>query len=170
MKHTLSQLSTTVMSLLQSELILRHEGVVRRSATQEEAAAAAAAAAAGEAGAAAGTTEFLGEANLLELLSDLVLHLPACATSIHRWVDTRLLLSLLLLFVLQFVLERNVNFYPTTQSVHVHVHLSNKLELLVSHRTGQVRAGERSSCCTVTTFRPERNQSTCERLSPRIFP
>ncbi|CAN0359058.1 unnamed protein product, partial [Ectocarpus sp. 13 AM-2016] len=70
------------MSLLLSELILRHEGVVRRSATQEEAAAVAAA---GDAGAAAGTTEFLGEANLLELLSDLVLHLPACATSIHRF-------------------------------------------------------------------------------------
>ena len=29
-------------------------------------------------------TEFLGEADLLKLLSDLVLHLPACATSIHR--------------------------------------------------------------------------------------
>ncbi|CAN0161237.1 unnamed protein product, partial [Scytosiphon promiscuus] len=30
-------------------------------------------------------TEFLGVANLVELLSDLVLHLPSCATSIHRF-------------------------------------------------------------------------------------
>lgn len=65
------------MSLLLSELILRHEGAVRRSAGpgSEEGTAAAAA---------AETAEFMSEANLLELLSDLVLHLPACATSIHR--------------------------------------------------------------------------------------
>lgn len=59
------------MSLLISELILRHEGKVRRSGNE------AAMAGGGEA-------EFMGEANLLELLSDLVIHLPACATSIHR--------------------------------------------------------------------------------------
>lgn len=76
------------MSLLLSELILRHEGKVRRSASQEEAEAAAATGSK-EGGAAAATEapaepEFMSEANLLELLSDLVLHLPACATSIHR--------------------------------------------------------------------------------------
>lgn len=69
------------MSLLLSELILRHEGVVRRPSNQL-------AAGGGGPGDAAGTvpegTEFLGEADLLKLLSDLVLHLPACATSIHR--------------------------------------------------------------------------------------
>lgn len=62
------------MSLLLSELILRHEGVVRRSASQE-----------GAAGAAPEVGEFMTEVQLLELLSDLVLHLPACATSIHRY-------------------------------------------------------------------------------------
>ncbi len=59
------------MSLLLSELVLRHDALERRSSTLEE-------------GAAVPATEFLSEANLLELLSDLVLHLPACATSIHR--------------------------------------------------------------------------------------
>lgn len=74
------------MSLLLSELILRHEGAVRRSASQLEAEEAAATGAAGsEEGPAAATAEFMSEANLLELLSDLVLHLPACATSIHRY-------------------------------------------------------------------------------------
>lgn len=64
------------MSLLLSELILRHEGVVRRPTNQLAGADGTAAVPEG--------TEFLGEANLLKLLSDLVLHLPACATSIHR--------------------------------------------------------------------------------------
>lgn len=69
------------MSLLLSELILRHEGAVRRSASHVEAEALAAGGSEEEAAAEA---EFMSEANLLELLSDLVLHLPACATSIHR--------------------------------------------------------------------------------------
>lgn len=71
------------MTLLLSELVLRHEGVVRRPSTQAEAEAAGPGTGAG--GPATGTgTEFFGVSNLLELLSDLVLHLPSCATSIHR--------------------------------------------------------------------------------------
>lgn len=75
--------STTVMSLLLSELVLRHEGVVRRAGTNPADGAGAAAAAAGGGGG-GGESEFLSEANVLEILSDLVLHLPACATAIHR--------------------------------------------------------------------------------------
>lgn len=72
---------TTIMSLILSELILRHEGVVRRPTNQ----LAAGAGGTGDGAAAVPEgTEFLGEASLLKLLSDLVLHLPACATSIHR--------------------------------------------------------------------------------------
>lgn len=74
--------STTVMSLLLSELVLRHEGVVRRAGTNsaDGTGATVAAAAMGS----IGESEFLSEANLLVILSDLVLHLPACATAIHR--------------------------------------------------------------------------------------
>ena len=77
------------MSLLLSELILRNEGIVRRYNSGEAGAAVDANAPAAATGARAGTGadgggEFLGEVGLLELLSDLVLHLPACATSIHR--------------------------------------------------------------------------------------
>lgn len=66
------------MSLLLSELVLRHEGVVRRSTQPLTTAPSGPAPTANE------SSEFLGESNLLELLSDLVLHLPACATLIHR--------------------------------------------------------------------------------------
>lgn len=66
------------MSLLISELVLRQEGVVRRPGPAHVAALS------GPGMTPAESSEFLGEANLLELLSDLVLHLPACATSIHR--------------------------------------------------------------------------------------
>lgn len=62
------------MSLLLSELALRHEGVVRRTGSVP----------AGGATPVTAAAAFMGESNLLDLLSDLVLHLPACATSIHR--------------------------------------------------------------------------------------
>lgn len=62
------------MSLLLSELALRHEGVVRRTGS----------APVGGSTPSTATAVFMGESNLLDLLSDLVLHLPACATSIHR--------------------------------------------------------------------------------------
>lgn len=87
------------MSLLLSELILRHEGIVRRSVEHETEQAGTAGSSGGKAGAggAGSGADFLGEANLLELLSDLVLHLPACATAIHRCVVVRMLFTVLLL-------------------------------------------------------------------------
>lgn len=88
------------MSLLLSELILRHEGIVRRSAEHETEQAGTAGSSGGKAraGGAGSGSNFLGEANLLELLSDLVLHLPACATAIHRYVIVRALVSFMYSF------------------------------------------------------------------------
>lgn len=88
------------MSLLLSELILRHEGIVRRSTEHETEQAGNSGSSGGKAGVGGvgSGADFLGEANLLELLSDLVLHLPACATAIHRYVIVRVLVSLMCLF------------------------------------------------------------------------